>query len=70
MPKYCVCIPVTGQLVIFVEADDKDAAKEAAWEKFNDEGEDAGDLEWECVEQVARGNVSSAMLNEVSVEEE
>jgi hypothetical protein len=70
MPKYCVCIPVVGQMVIFVEADTRTDAKAVAWEKFGDEGEGAGDLEWECVEEVTRGNVCNAPLTQVSVEEE
>lgn len=69
MKKYGVSIPLTGYIYIEVEADSEQAAEEAAWEKFNVEGEKAGDIAWELVDHVTTGNVFHGELNDVCVDE-
>lgn len=67
MKKYTVSIPIAGALHIEVTADSKEEAKDAAWERFNNEGEDAGDLEWQAHTYITRGNICSVQYNDVEV---
>ncbi len=69
MKKFLVQIPTTGCMAVEVDAEDEATAKEAAWEKINNEGEDAGEHQWEFRERITTGNVVHAMLNQVEVEE-
>lgn len=65
MPTYTVSIPLAGAIHIEVEAENAKAAKDAAWEKLNEEGEKAGDVEWEFFDTLTEGNVSHAPFNEI-----
>lgn len=65
--KFIVSIPLVGAIHIEVTAESEGAAKDAAWDAYNDHGELAGDIEWELVDEVTSGNVSHAPLNETEV---
>jgi hypothetical protein len=65
--SYTVVIPIAGSLSIDVEADSEEEAKEVAWGKYDEAGEDAGELEWEAHECIAEGNVCHASTNEIEV---
>lgn len=67
--NYIVSIPLVGAIHIEVEAESEKAAYDAAWDRYNSEGESAGDIEWELVDQVTTGNVCHAPLNEVEINE-
>lgn len=73
MPRYSVQIPVTGSIIVTVEAADETAAQEAAWDKAgfrimcDDEDAEAG--EFESHDKVAYGNVCAAVCNEINVEQ-
>jgi hypothetical protein len=67
MNKYIVSIPLVGSMHIEVEAESASAAKERAWDEFNEHGEKAGEIEWELVEHVTTGNVLHAPLNDIEV---
>lgn len=65
MATYNVAVPIAGAIHIQVEAKSEAEAKEKAWERINEEGEDAGDVEWEFFDVITEGNVSHAPLNEI-----
>jgi hypothetical protein len=68
---FTVLIPLAGRLTISVEADGEEAAKEAAWDKFNELGEaGADDIEWEAMDIIAEGNCCSAPQNEIEANED
>jgi len=74
MKTYSVQIPVTGSVIVTVEAENAKAAEEAAWDQAgfgivldNPNVCEAGDFELH--KQVMRGNVCYAMCNDVNVEE-
>lgn len=67
--KYIVSIPITGAIHIEVEARDADHAEEVAWAAYDHDGPDAGEIYWEAVDCVTRGNVTYAFLNEIEVNE-
>lgn len=71
---YSVQIPVTGSVIVTVEAESEEKAVAAAWDQagfklvFDDPNVcEAGDFELH--KQVTRGNVCYAMCNDVNVEE-
>jgi hypothetical protein len=63
--KYVVQIPIAGSVTFEVEAEDKDAALAAAWAQINEGAE--GEVEWEYLDSINKGNVCHAPLNEVRV---
>jgi len=69
MKTYEVEIPIAGSICIEVEAEDREAAIKAAWESIDINGEGAGEITWEYYEQITRGNVLYAPLNEIEVVE-
>jgi len=70
MKTYYVTIPIAGRLIFKVEADDKVAARAAAWAKHDDSGEYGAELcEWEALECIAEGNCCHAPYNDVEVQE-
>jgi hypothetical protein len=54
---------------IEVNATSEKEAESAAWNEYNERGEDAGEIEWELVDHVTRGNMCSAPLNDIEVNE-
>lgn len=66
---YIVSIPIAGAIHVQVNASSASDAKEKAWDKINDEGESAGDVEWEFMDAITEGNVCHAPLNEIEVSE-
>lgn len=72
MKEYCVTMPATMSIHAYVEADSKEQAIEKA---FNAEftleikGKNIEIGEFETHDIICRGNVLSAVLNEVEVEE-
>lgn len=67
MRRYTVLIPFTGYMNVEVKAESEEeaivkACSEASWEKHVEE--------WNLHRHVVRGNVSSALLNEVEVYED
>jgi hypothetical protein len=67
--KFMVAIPISGSISIAVEATDEKAAIEAAWGAYNDDGADAGEVEWEAHEAITTGNVCHARPNSIQVTE-
>lgn len=65
--EYLVSIPVAGAIHVTVTAASEAEAKEAAWDKINEEGESAGDVEWEFMDHITEGNVCHAPLNDIEV---
>lgn len=66
MNKYWVTIPITGKLVVQVEAESKENAIELAFNKA-----DLEDLEeWETHTEVCKGNVFYGVCSRVDVEED
>ena len=70
MKKYLVTIPITGGIHISVEAESKQEAKQKAFDRIDNEGQECGEVEWDYTERVAYGNVCMAMYNEIDVNEE
>ncbi len=66
MPRYGVRLPVSGYVYVEVEADDEEAAIEAAF--MSDDVVRDNIEEWETHQQIVRGNVCSAVLNEADAE--
>lgn len=66
MKRYSVSIPITGYVIVEIDAESEEAAIEAALDT-----EITSDLieEWETHRQVTRGNVCSAILNSAEAEE-
>jgi len=72
MPTYSVQVPVTGSVIVTVEAESVEAAKAAALDKLDfkvEVGEDCEPGEFESHERVTRGNVCYAACNELHIEE-
>jgi hypothetical protein len=69
MKTYVVQIPIAGSMSITVEAESKDTAIAAAWEKFNSEGAEDFEIEWEALESVGEGNVSCCPVSRQSAQE-
>lgn len=69
MAEYTVTIPLAGAIHITVVADSQKEACERAWDRLNDVGDRAGDLEYEYMEKITQGNVLYAPFNEVEVNE-
>lgn len=67
MPKFFVSIPIAGAIGTVVEATDKKAAIDAAWEEFNERGADNFEIEWEALDRISTGNILHAPQNEVLV---
>ena len=73
MPRYTVTIPCTMAVVVSVEADDEEGAKEAAFNvDFNVELKGDPDaspeiIEFETHEQITKGNVYYGCINEMEV---
>jgi len=71
MPLVRVTMPTTGQYTLEVEVDDpddEDAVEIAFFEKYDKEGFDGIDMEWEFTQKVNEGWVSHAMLDEMKIE--
>lgn len=66
MKKYYVSIPITGKLLIEVDAESKDDAIKSAFEQADLKHLD----EWETHMEVCKGNVFYGVLSEVDVYEE
>ena len=66
MTNYIVEIPIAGAMSTEVEADSPEAALEKAWDKYNEEGPEAFDVEWEAHKRLTSGNVLHAPVNEES----
>jgi len=64
---YVVSVPIAGAIHIQVKAKSESEARHLAWERINDDGPDAGDVEWEFFDALTEGNVLHAPLNEVEV---
>ena len=69
MKTFYVTIPIAGTLTIAMEAENRKAAKDAAWNKYDEEGADAGEIEWEALESISTGNVLHVPCNDVEVSE-
>lgn len=73
MPTYSVQIPVTGSIIVTVEASDKNAAVEAAWEKADFrvvcDDHDCCPGDFDSHKHVTRGNVCYATCRDINVEE-
>ena len=74
MPKYSVQIPLTGSIIVTVEAPSPQAAKSAAWDladftvvPVHPDYAEACDCDLH--ETVTDGNVLHAACNEINVEE-
>jgi hypothetical protein len=65
--KYIVSVPLTGAIHVEVEAASAKEAEERAWDKINEHGEKAGEVEWEFHEKVTEGNICHAFLDEIEV---
>ena len=73
MPRYNVIMPCTMSILLSVEAENKEAAKNAAFQldfsiEISGEGEPEI-LEFESHETVCRGNIFCGVLNEIEVED-
>ncbi len=63
-------IPFAGHYIVEVEAEDKEQAKQLAFEENPfDENSDAEILEVEYYEQMNKGNVAYCTLSEIDIEE-
>lgn len=73
MPMYSVQIPITGSILVTVEADTPEDAEEKAWSladfKVTADNPMAEMGDFETHKHVARGNVCSAVCNDINVEE-
>ena len=69
MAQWFVTIPIAGSITVEVTAADEVTAKAAAWDKIEESGEDAGDLEWEFHDRLCYGNVCGASCRETEVDE-
>jgi hypothetical protein len=67
--EYVVVIPIAGQMSCTVEAESKEAAKEAAWALYNEGGPDEFTVEWDAYDKLVSGNVLHAPCNSVEVDE-
>jgi hypothetical protein len=70
MSTLYVRIPIAGSITIEVEADSEEAAKEAAWERINEnsgEPEDIGEVEWGYFDVIVEGNCFHGPCNEIEV---
>jgi hypothetical protein len=68
--KFLVTVPIAGAIHIMVEATDAQEAKQKAWDKIDEKGDRAGDVEWEFCESITTGNVCHAPYNETVVRAE
>lgn len=70
--RYIVTIPIAGRIVVEVEADSKEAAKEAAWDKLHAGAadEEGADIEWEFYDKLVEGNVCRSCWTQTEVEED
>lgn len=66
MPKYSVQIPITGYVIVEVEAADEKEAIQKAFE--SDELSKTDIEEWETHEHVCEGNVFHGSVNDASAE--
>lgn len=72
---YYVHVPIVMEIVITVEAESKETAKESIWSTdfgFDVVGEDADRVEiaeWDMHTHVTQGNVYSGCINDIRVEE-
>ena len=66
MPRFEVLVPIVGSAYAEVEAETEGEALEAFYSQW-DEDENLVDVSWEFVDQVTRGNVCYAPLNEVEI---
>jgi len=66
MPKYVVDIPIAGYVSLEIEADSKEEAIDKA---FAQGFEDEDIMELEMYEHITEGNVCSAPLNDLHIEE-
>jgi hypothetical protein len=65
MPKYSVQVPITGYVIVEVEADSEDAAIDVALYR----GAELADIdEWTTHRQVVYGNVCAALCNKANAE--
>jgi hypothetical protein len=62
---YTISVPITGRVVVDVEASSEEEALEKLWER--DEPWPQPD-EWEVCETIVTGNVFNGMQNETSIE--
>lgn len=74
MKKYAVHIPITGSMIVTVEAVNEDNAKHIAWGKASfkiipDNPDDCEAGVFELHEKIAYGNICEAECNEVIIEE-
>lgn len=65
MTDYVVRIPITGYVIVEVEAESEEEAIEKA---FNSEILSDNIEEWELHQQVVTGNVYHGMLNSIEIE--
>lgn len=74
MTAYTVKIPMTGYIIVPVEAENRDDAISKAWDADwrlkieSDDGVELGEIETHSA--VTRGNVCGAVLNEIEVDED
>ena len=71
MAKYAVDLPFAGYLIVYVEADSKESAIEAALAGADAKIIGEGDTqcgEWETLRAITRGNVCNAPLNDARAE--
>ena len=66
MAKYTVEIPIAGSMATEVEAPSAEDALAKAWDKYNEDGTDDFDVEWEAHRRLTSGNVLHAPVNEES----
>lgn len=70
--KYTVVsFPFAGTFTVSLEGEfaTEREAIDAAWEKYHEKGEEAGEIEeWELVEELVSGNVLRVSRNEVTVD--
>lgn len=64
MKRYAVTLPVSGRLLVEVEAENEDEALDKAFEVDAKDG----DLEWETHRRLVYGNVFAGMQREAEVE--
>lgn len=64
--RFIVSIPITGAISCELEAESESDALAKAWDKYNDEGAEPFEVEWEATSHVTTGNVTHAFLNDQS----
>lgn len=69
MKTYIVSIPIAGQIHVEVEGDSEEGAIKSAWNKIDEMGPDAGEVEWEFFETLTTGNVLHAPRNKIEATE-